>query len=195
MRKTTWQDRDRVVDIIAESFEGNPSVNWVIKNDKKRLKRIKVLAKYAFSTVQRRGGVYLSSDEQGVILFYKENDYKEGFADYIDQAKLAFGAVGLNRVGSILYRESYKKKIRPRNGEFIYCWFYGVKNDAKGKGAAVELKNYIFSEADRLQLPIYLETSMQKNLIAYKRYGFETFHEWNVEKQNITLWFMKREPK
>jgi len=195
MRKATWSDREKVVNIIAESFEGNPSVNWVIKNDSKRIKRIKILAEYAFSNVQRRGGVYLSSNEEGVILFYKDNEYKEGIADYIDQAKLAIGAVGLNRVGSILNRESYKKKIRPADGEFIYCWFYGVKDIARGKGAAIELKNYIFSEADRKQLPIYLETSLPKNLIAYKRYGFEIFHEWNVKKEDITLWFMKREPK
>jgi len=193
MRKATKADRKLVVDIISNSFEDNLSVNWVIKNDRKRMKRISVLAEYAFNTVLRKDGIYVSSDEEGVIMFYKQNAYKETFADYIDQAKLALQAVTLPRVLEVLKRESYKDNIRPSDGEFIYCWFYGVRNSARGKGAAIELKNFIFDEADKMNLPIFLETSMTKNLIAYERYGFETFHEW--EENEKKLWFMKRTPK
>ena len=195
MRRATKEDRKKVVDIIAESFEQNPSVNWAIKQDKKRSKRLRVLSEYAFNTILRRKGVYLSSDEEGVILFYKENAYKEGLADYIDQVKMAFGAVGLARVPLILRTEAYKKKIRPQDGEFIYCWFYGVKINSRGHGAAYEMKNYLADVADQLQLPVYIETSVHKNTIAYKRWGYETYHEWYLEEKNKTLWFMKREVK
>jgi len=195
MRKATKADKAKVIDIISESFDTNPSVNWAIKQDRKRLRRLKVLAEYTFNTVYRRGGIYLSSDEEGVILFYKENAYSEGLADYIDQAKMALFAVGLSRVPQILKSEAYKKKIRPNDGEFIYCWFYGVKEQARGRGAAKELKRFIEQVADEQQLPIYLETSVYKNTVAYKRYGYTTYHEWNMKGANKTLWFMRRESR
>lgn len=195
MRRATKADKVKVVDIIAESFEHNPSVNWAIKQDKKRKSRLHVLAEYAFNTINRREGVYISSDEEGVILFYKENAYKEGFADYIDQAKMAINAVGLSRVPEILKNEAYKKKIRPQDGEFIYCWFYGVKVASRGHGAAYEMKNFLAEQADKLQLPVYIETSVLKNTIAYKRWGYETYHEWDVEGKDKTLWFMRRLPQ
>jgi len=139
--------------------------------------------------------MYILSDKEGAIFFYKENAYKEGLADYIDQAKMAFNAVGLSRVPQILKTEAYKKRIRPQDGEFIYCWFYGVKVQSRGKGAAYEMKNYLAHIADQLQLPVYVETSVQKNTFAYKRWGYETYHEWHVEGKNKTLWFMRRDPK
>ncbi len=36
MRKALRADKNMVVDIVAESFDTNPSVNSVIRNDKKR---------------------------------------------------------------------------------------------------------------------------------------------------------------
>lgn len=195
MRKATKKDRNTVVSIIAESFEQNPSYNWAIKQDKKRSKRLYELAKYAFSTAHRRKGVYISSDEQGVILFYKQNEYKERLIDYYDQAKLALKATGISLVPFVLKTEAYKKKIRPKNGEFLYCWFYGVKIKSRGKGAAYEMKNYLADVADKMKLPVYVETSVLKNTIAYKRWGYETYHKWEIKDKDKTLWFMKREPK
>ena len=37
MIKATYQDKDRVVDILAESFDDNQSVNYIVKQDKKRI--------------------------------------------------------------------------------------------------------------------------------------------------------------
>lgn len=38
MIRATYKDRNRVVNILAESFDDNQSVNYIIKQDKKRNK-------------------------------------------------------------------------------------------------------------------------------------------------------------
>ena len=40
MKQAVRKDKDKVVKIIIESFDANPHVNFVIKNDRKRHKRI-----------------------------------------------------------------------------------------------------------------------------------------------------------
>lgn len=190
MRLAVKADKKRVVAIICESFDSNPSVNWVVKNDKKRQKRIKVLAAYAFNVAHRRDGVYISDDNEGVAICYKYNSKKEGFADYIDQAKLAINAVGITRIFKVLKREAYVKRNRPADGNFLYFWFWGISKIGKGKTAARESKNFIFEESERLQLPIYLETSVLQNKKVYERYGFETYAIW---KDSMDMWLMKRE--
>ena len=60
-------------DILSKSFENNPSVNWVVKEDKRRLQRIRELCKYSFKTALYRKGAYISSNEKGVALCYKYN--------------------------------------------------------------------------------------------------------------------------
>lgn len=48
MKQAVREDKDKVVKIIIESFDSNPHVNFVIKNDRKRHKRIVEMARYAF---------------------------------------------------------------------------------------------------------------------------------------------------
>ncbi len=113
--------------------------------------------------------------------------------DYWNQVKLAIKGVTLPRVMEVLKRESYIKKMRPESGEYLYFWFFGVNSQGIGKGAAHEIKNYIFDLSKKEKLPIYLETSVAKNKLIYERYGFETYHTWEDKPKNFELWFMKRD--
>lgn len=194
MTKATKADESLVIDIIAESFPSNPSVLSVIKNDKKEPQRMRWLARFVFRTALRKGGIYLSKDRTGVAICYQYNSHKETLIDYWDQLVLAITAIGLERIIKVLKRDSYVKKKRPKSGNFLYFWFFGVSNEGKGRGAAHELQKVIFSEAERLQLPIYLETSIAKNKRVYERYGFEVYHTWDYKSEGITLWFMRSKP-
>lgn len=195
MKNQLISQQEKILNIIAESFDSNPSVNWVVKNDKKRKKRIKELARYSYITSFARNGVFISSDKTGVALCYKYNEKRETIRDYWNQLRLVIKAIGLNRVFEVLKRESYIKSKRPKSGDFLYFWFFGVEENGRGKTAAKELKEIIFKESNIKKLPIYLETSVEKNMKVYQRYGFELYHTWKVESQGINLWFMKREPK
>jgi hypothetical protein len=192
MRKAVSSDQKLIIDIITESFIHNPSVLSVVKNDHKIKHRIAELAKYAFKTAVKRNGVYISSDNQGVAICYKYNEKKESFTDYWNQLNLAIKSIGLSRVIKILKREGYVKNFRPKTGDYLYFWFFGVSNKGKGRGAALELKDAIIKESINKELPIYLETSVEKNKIVYERYGFEVYHTWYNQSEKMTLWFMKR---
>lgn len=193
MRKANISDEKLIIEIISESFIYNPSVLSVIKNDNKKKQRIAELAKYAFRTAVRRNGVYISSDNEGVAICYKYNAKKESLIDYWNQLNLVIKSIGFSRVFKILKREGYVKKFRPVSGEYFYFWFFGVTNMGKGKGAAMELKDAIIKESLNKKLPIYLETSVEKNKSVYERYGFEVYHKWKNDSENMTLWFMRKD--
>lgn len=193
MRKANISDEKLIIEIISESFIHNPSVLSVIKNDNKKKQRIAELAKYAFRTAVRREGIYISSDNEGVAICYKYNAKKESLIDYWNQLNLVIKSIGISRVFKILKREEFVKKFRPVSGEYLYFWFFGVKNKGKGKSAAMELKDAIIKESLNKKLPIYLETSVEKNKSVYERYGFEVYHKWKNESENMTLWFMRKE--
>jgi len=194
MGNGTKEIKQKVMEVITESFDSNPSVNSVIKNDGKRKQRIKALSDYSFETSLMRDGVYVSCDGEGVALCYKYNLKKESFRDYLNQVKLVVRAISLSRVLSVMKREAYVKSLRPASGEFLYFWFLGVSNKARGTNAAWELKEMIFNDADNNKLPIYLETSVEKNKRVYQRFGFEVYHIWESKDLRTTLWFMRRMP-
>ena len=55
----------------------------------------------------------------------------------------------------------------------------------------LKMKNFIYDKAKKDQLPILLETSVWRNVVAYERYGFKTYHVWDDVPNNIKVWFMK----
>ncbi len=190
----TRADKQAVIDIIVKSFDHIPGIKWIIGNNGNREKRLRAMADFIFEKAFARDGVVLSADRQGVGIYFRFNGKKTSLRDYWNEIKFAFRCIGLARAGEIMNREKYILSQRPADGNYIYYWMFGVKPDARGNGAARELKNLIMEESRNQQLPIYLETTVEKNRRVYERYGFQLYHTWHVEKRNVTIWFMKKEP-
>ena|ERR1035437_9531458 len=68
MIRAEYNDKNRVVDILTTSFDDNKSVNYIIKHDKKRVKRIKKLMEYSFDMCYFFGDVFLTDDKKGCAL-------------------------------------------------------------------------------------------------------------------------------
>lgn len=195
MREATKKDRKKVVKIIEESFINSPSVDWVVSKYKNRKKGLKVLAKYAFDIGFLKKGVYLSSDGNAIAICYKNSNKIAFLQNHYQKFKLFVGAIGFQKMIPVLKRQQYFSQQRPKDRDYFYFWFFGSTNDARGSGSANELQREIFEMANNEQLPIFIETSIRKNRIVYERFGFITYHTWHVEKENIDMWFMKREPE
>jgi ribosomal protein S18 acetylase RimI-like enzyme len=194
MRKANRSDKELVVEIIADSFNENQRINWVIKNDHKRRLRIRELALYAFKTALKRDGVLISSDEKGVALCYRYNKKRDSILDYYNKLRLGIKTIGITRIPMILKRMAFVRNKRPKSGNYLYFWFFAVAKEARGKESAYELSNQIFSESKEKDLMVYAETSDRRNSIIYERFGFETYHFWDDREKGIKLWLMKRSP-
>lgn len=193
MTKAKQTDKQLVIDIISNSFINNPSVLRVIKNDAKKTKRIRAMAEYVFDTTYLTGGILLSSDKTGVAICYHYKRREKGIVDFFNQVKLVVKAIGISRSLGVSKRDKYISKQRPTNGNYMYFWFFGVKDQGKGRGAAIELRNKIFNDAYQKQLPIYLETSILQNKLVYERFGFSVYHSWKETDTTPEAWFMKKE--
>jgi hypothetical protein len=192
MRKATKDDRKLVIDLICESFEDNPGVGWILKNGGSKNKSIKRLAKLAFIKGYRRNGVFISSNEKGVAVCYCPASKKPSLFEKIYELYFGISSIKWKHIPTVLKTESYKKSKRPSNHQYLYFWFYGVVKD--GENAARELGDAVFDEARKFQLPIYLETAMERNKLVYERYGFETYHHHKVPNEHIEYWFLRWYP-
>lgn len=193
MRPATRKDAQKSIDIIARSFATNPSILWVIKQDRKQAARIVALARYSFYTALLRKGAYLSDNGHGVALCYRASVKGPLLPGIWNQLVLAVRAIGLLRIGIVLKRQAYVQAQMPKNMDYLYFWFFGVDPLHRGQGDAAELKNEVFSMARKENLPIYMETSVEKNRRVYEHYGFNCYHTWKVDKPAINLYFLRKE--
>ncbi len=188
--KASFKDKAVVVDIITKTFDSNPSVNSVIGATGNRRKKIQRLAEFAFIKALNKNGAYLSNNKKGAALFYRADQNSFSLKEQFYELRFALTSIPIKNIFKVLKREAYFKKIRPQDGKFYYFWFLGVLEN--GNNAGFELKNCIFEKANQDHLPIYLETSVYRNVTAYQRFGFEIYHEWQDVENGHTVWFMKK---
>ena len=193
MKTATRKDKAKVLEILTKTFDEVQGIKWVVNCDENKEQRLRALAEYAFEKSILRDGVYLSDDETGVALFYRNRAKGNLFLDILNEVKLIFKAISISRIPEILSRESYRKKLRPQDKDYYYFWMFGVTDEGKGRGSAADLKKSLFNKAAQEGLPIYAETSIERNCKVYERMGFQLYHYWEVKAKDIKLWFVKKE--
>ncbi len=118
MIKAVYKDKHVAIEILARSFDDNKSVNYVVKQDKKRLERIRSLMEYSFEMCFLYGEVFLSDDKKGCALILYPHDKKSTIRTTYLDIKLVLG-VGISKVLKISDRESKIKSYHP-NKPFIH---------------------------------------------------------------------------
>lgn len=189
MINASYEDKELIIKILSSSFDTNESVNYIAKQDQKRIKRINSLMDYSFEMCFHFGDVFLTEDKKGCALVLyphkKENSLKSIFLDI----KLIIRCIGLENIGKALNRESSIKKLQPKKPMY-YLWFVGVDPDFQKNGIGSKLIEFMVKDSKEKNLPIYLETSTLKNLPWYKKFGFEIYNELQL---SYKLFFLKRE--
>jgi len=189
MIRAEYNDKNRVVDILTTSFDDNKSVNYIIKQDKKRVKRIKKLMEYSFDMCYFFGDVFLTDDKKGCALILLPDKKKTNLKSILLDIKLIASSMGLSNIKKAMDREAKIKKLHPK-GLMYYLWFIGVDLNEQNKGIGSALLSEVIKEGISKQRPIYLETSTVKNIPWYEKFGFKIYNELDL---SYRLFFMKKE--
>ena len=95
MIRAEYQDKQLIVNILTSSFENNKSVNYIIKQDSKRIIRIKNLMAYSFDVCYYFGDVFLSNDKKACALIVYPDKKKVNIRSVLLDLKLIIFSTGL----------------------------------------------------------------------------------------------------
>ena len=186
--------KENVINIISNCFDSNKSVNYIVKQDDKRKERIKALVDYSFEVCLDSYGVLLTDDLNGVILFHNSDDKLPVLKEAWLTIQFVFKVTGIGGVQRALKRENYITSFHTKESEYIYIWFIGVKADHQSQGIGSKLIQEIVSKSKKENKPIFLETSVEKNLPFYLKHGFELYHTADESVYGYKLYFLRRYP-
>ncbi|QEM06202.1 GNAT family N-acetyltransferase [Mucilaginibacter rubeus] len=190
MIKAEVVDKTTVIKVLISSFEDNQSVNFIIRKDEKRARRIQALMDYSYEICSLFGEVWLSDDKNACALILYPQQKRTTLKSIWLDIRLIVQAVGLSGISKALKREEKIKKLQPREN-IAYLWFIGVDPEFQHKGIGSKLMKEIIAESNRKHLPVYLETSTLRNIPWYEVLGFHTYNQLEL---GYTLFFLKREP-
>ncbi|MCW3109035.1 MAG: GCN5-related N-acetyltransferase [Segetibacter sp.] len=187
--------KERIIELLAECVDTNKSVNWIVKQDSKRKERIRDLLDYSFDTCIDSGQIYLTDDQNGVIICSMSDDKLPFLEEAYLTARFVINVTGIDGIGKALRREEYVTSFHPHDHEFIYIWFIAVDKTAEGKGVGSKMLREILDKSDNEKLPVYVETSEERNLKFYQKHGFEIYHTSEEEMFGFKLYFLRRLPE
>jgi len=171
------EQKKKLNNILLEAFYDNKSLNYVVKQDKKKDKRLKRLINYSIFMGEEFGKIYYF-EKTCAILLYPEKK-KVTLKSILWDLKLAVLVIGISNIAKVLRKEKILKSHHPSE-EFIHLWYIATKE--KGKGNGSKLLNRIVSEHQDKK--VYLETSNNRNLNFYKKNGFKIIN--TIPKSEIS---------
>lgn len=189
MINASYEDKDLIIEILTNSFDKNESVNYIAKQDHKRIERIKSLMDYSFEMCHNYGNVYLTDDKKGCALVLYPHKKESSLKNILLDIKLILRCIGIENISKAIKRESAIKHLQPKIPMY-YLWFIGVDTKHQNKGIGSELLNFIITDSIEKQLPVFLETSTLKNLPWYQKFGFKIYNELQL---SYKLFFLKKE--
>ncbi|GGX07299.1 GNAT family N-acetyltransferase [Aquimarina muelleri] len=178
MKIAAFKDINTIITILHSSFltETFPnSINFVVKQDKNRSKRIRHLMQYQCKMALKFGKVFISDDQESCVLFLHPEKKKITLKTILWDINLVINCIGIKNVYKVILREKILKKNHPKI-PFLHLWIMGTIPKSKGKGIGTKLLKEVLEYYGKTK-PIYLETTTESNMHFYKKLGFKVFNE------------------
>lgn len=189
---TNLNEKNRALDILESAFESSPGMNWMLK---KRIakKQLRNFLSFFFHEAAMNDGAYLTTDKNGVVFFYQLQHKKTSVLLFFRKLYLLLFVMGIkNGIKAIRYKHLIER-IRPKTG---WCGsLVATDSSAKTVRSAYEIRNALFKISDETNQPIYLETTTPRAHQLYKAFGYKQYATIKHPYENITIWFMRRDPK
>lgn len=169
----------------------------VVREGGNRDMRFRYLATHMVEKAIEKDALIVSENRKGIAILFKTSKKDNNiWKDLWQQLGLVINVTGIRKALAILKTQNYIKNQRPQQGEYLYCWFWGILKESRGAETQVgkEMKDEFFRIAHDTGLTLYAETRGRTNAIVYQRVGFELFHEWD-HPSGDTMYFLKYDPK
>lgn len=184
-------DRDIIISIVSKAFEENPRIQVMMKK-RNPARSLNLMTEYAYQLVEKFNGIYLSEDKTTVLFYYKKSDYLRGIIDYLKYGNMFLKAIRLSQLFPTIKRENMIRSLRIDYEDYIYVWILGSVQDKTSIRGLADIRNHLFSLSEKQNLPILIETTIEKLLKLYKYVGFEIYHTWYDDEADINVWFLQR---
>jgi ribosomal protein S18 acetylase RimI-like enzyme len=195
VRKATLADAPRLAQALASAFQDDPVIAWIFPDEHRRRAVLPAfmefrLRKLAFphdevwtTTGGAAAAVWLPPPGRWQLSRPRRLRLLPPLVRFL----------GL-RTASVLAGLERMEKRHPHDPPHWYLFILGTEPAAQGRGLGSALLDQMLARVDAEGMPAYLESSNERNLALYGRYGFEVTSEV-VIPGGPRIWPMWREPR
>jgi GNAT superfamily N-acetyltransferase len=182
--------------VLSRAFQNDPVLRWQIPDANKRLAKLHHFWELPLRIGIKYGEVYgTSEDLEGIAVWRPPKFVNISYWKYIKKGgfKLPF-KFGIKATKKIMFFQAVNDSIRNAYMKVPY-WYLGpigVDPKFQGKGYVSKLIRPMLKRLDNENLPIFLETNLEKNIAFYEHFDFRILEEIIIPNTNIVSWSMIR---
>jgi hypothetical protein len=185
-------DKQIILEIMAGAFRESDRLKAILRKGKTD-KRIKIMAAYGYDLAKKFNGVYLSKDKSTAIVFWQNSIYKKSLLDHVKYFIMFLRVVQLGKLFETIKRENSVEKRRLNLDDYIYVLLLGSDPSVTSIRGLADIRDHLNNTSRDLQLPILIETSVEKVLKLYRYVGFEVYDEFFDETIGLPVYFLKKD--
>jgi len=185
-------DKQILLEIMAGAFETSDRLKPILRNGKTK-KRVRLMAAYAYDLAVKFNGIYLSEDKTTAIVYWQNSLYKRSISDHVKYAIMFLRTIKLTKLFETAKREKFVESRRPKLDDYIYVWLLGSDPEITSIKGLVDIRDHLNKLSYKLQIPVLIETTVEKLLKLYKYVGFEIYDEFFDETIGMPVYFLKKE--
>ena len=185
------QDQAAVVQTLAQAFQNDPALCWIIPDAERRRARLPMLFDILFESDLPTGMILGSAGGEAASLWRAPGTADTGVLELLRSALPMIRIFG-SGIGRGIAISNALDAHHPKAFPYWYLHFVGVEPGFQGKGwgGAIIRDGLARTAADGL--PTYLETATPENVPLYQRLGFDIVKEWDVPGGGPHFWSMLR---
>lgn len=186
-------DKQILLDIMAGAFRESDRLRPILRKGKTE-KRLKIMAEYAYDLAVKFNGVYLSEDKTTAIVYWQQSKYNRSVKDYVKYAVMFLRTIKLHKLFETARREKYVESRRPELDDYIYVWLLGKDPETNSIRGLADIRDHLNELARTLDIPILIETTVEKLLKLYRYVGFEVYDEFYDNTIGMPVYFLRKDP-
>jgi GNAT superfamily N-acetyltransferase len=194
VRQVTDADADRVSELFALAFHGDPTWSWAFPDPQRRLHQHRSLWALLLHSAIPYGSVWMTDDGGAAALWIPPGEHELNEPDEARLEPLVRDLLGPHADDVLGLFERFEAN-HPRQEPHYYLSLLGTHPDHRGEGKGMGLLAENLARIDELRLPAYLESSNRANDRRYERLGFVEIGEFSVPGDGPIVGCMWRDPR
>jgi len=180
-------------DVLARSFWDDPIMAFLLPNERDRYTRLWSFYAMELLTYQRLGKVLTTDDLGAAALWAPPGRWKPTNLEVARVAHHGLRAFGPRIVDGLKILEVFDR-VHPKEPHW-YLGIVGADPGRQGTGAGGAVIDSVLETCDAEGVPAFLESSKERNISYYERFGFAVTGEERLPKGGPPFWTMWREPR
>ncbi|MBC7877082.1 MAG: GNAT family N-acetyltransferase [Anaerolineales bacterium] len=194
-RKLTLSDLKSMTQVLAQSFEDDPLVSFILPNKKTRIKTVaKFFRAMGRLNIQNNMAFGISDPLEGVAVWnFPDKSLSVKPKDFLTFIPLILSSYPYKaQKARPIFRQIEANHKKYADEPHFYLDNLGVLASSRGKGLSSKLIRPFLEMADSQKVIAYTDTVTKENVPLYEHFGFKCMEENHVSRTGITVYALRR---